>query len=356
MKEKMVWALGLMSGTSLDGIDAALIKTDGQTVGEMGPWLTIPYDEEIRIRLRDAVREQGDIPALEKELTERHAVAVHALLQSAGLSASDIGVIGFHGQTIAHRPHQGITRQIGDGALLAKLTGINVVNDFRSPDVAAGGQGAPLVPLFHAALAKDLELPVAVLNIGGVANVTWIGKGGELLAFDTGPGNALINDWVHQKIGADCDMDGTWAKSGSVAQYVVFAMLRDAFFDKMPPKSLDRNHFKLAPITYMSLEDGAATLTEFTAASVMEASGYFPEPVKQWLVCGGGRHNPAIMGALQQKLENVKPVDVLGWQGDALEAQAFGFLAMRSLAGLPISLPTTTGARHPVTGGTLHRA
>ena len=355
MKEKMVWALGLMSGTSLDGIDAALIKTNGKSIESVGHWLTLPYEDEMKIRLRDAVRELGDIPALEKDLTELHAVAVRELLKKAGMPASDVEVIGFHGQTIAHRPHQGITTQIGDGALLAKLTGINVINDFRRPDVAAGGQGAPLVPLFHAALAKDQPLPVAVLNIGGVANVTWVGKDGQLLAFDTGPGNALINDWVHQKVGADCDMDGIWAKQGQVAQYVVFAMLRDAFFDKMPPKSLDRNHFKLAPITYMSLEDGAATLTEFTAAAVMEASGYFPEPVNEWLVCGGGRHNPAIMNALSHKLEDVRPVEAVGWLGDALEAQAFGFLAVRSLYGLPISLPSTTGARHPVTGGTLHK-
>ncbi|NBX03719.1 MAG: anhydro-N-acetylmuramic acid kinase [Alphaproteobacteria bacterium] len=350
-QKKPVWALGLMSGTSLDGIDAALIKTDGVRVTEQGAWLMHEYSAAEKTRLREAVRERGDMPALERDLTLLHADAVRALLKKANVSASDISVIGFHGQTVAHRPHEGVTWQIGDGALLAEQTGIDVVCDFRRRDVAAGGQGAPLVPLYHAALAKDLELPVAVLNIGGSANVTWVGGEENLLAFDTGPGNVLINDWVHSHTGADHDEDGKLARAGSCNEAVLAALMTDSYFSKMPPKSLDRNHFSLEPVRGLSVEDGAATLTELTAAAVELAQKHFPQPAKRWLVCGGGRHNPALMAALAKKLKNVEAVEALGWQGDALEAQAFAFLAVRSVLGLPLSLPTTTGARQPTTGG-----
>lgn len=348
-------AIGLMSGTSLDGIDAALLETDGESVAAFGPWLTLPYTDAFRARLRALIRTPTDARAIERELTLHHAEAVRALLKHAGKAAEDISVVGFHGQTIVHKPHEGITWQIGDGALLAAATGIDVVCDFRRMDVALGGQGAPLVPVFHAALADDLPKPVAILNIGGVANVTWIGKK-DILAFDTGPGNALLNDLAHSHTGVDCDKDGRLARAGKPDQEMLAHWLKDPFFTKAPPKSLDRNQFDVTAAYRLSATDAAATLTHFTASSVQKALAYLPQPPLVWYVCGGGRHNPALMDALKHYLGDVRSCDDLGWQGDALEAQAFAFLAVRSLKGLPLTLPSTTGASRPATGGALYRA
>ena len=360
-----VWALGLMSGTSLDGIDAALIKTDGEQILGFGEWLTMPYDEAYRAKLRESVYGRGDMMAAEQDITLKHADAVKSLLAKANLTKKDIHVIGFHGQTVAHRPQERMTWQIGNGALLAEKTGIDVVCDFRRRDVAAGGEGAPLVPLYHAALAKQMELPITVLNVGGIANVTWIGRSEnnstdlldlDILAFDTGPGNVMVNEWALKTTGLDCDVDGKMALAGKVQSGVVDALMQNPFFAKNPPKSLDRNHFNYDVLAGLSKEDGAATLTEFVAASVEKGASYFPVPAKQWFVAGGGRHNPALMAALQKRFVQVYPVEALGWVGDALEAQAFGFLAVRSLLGLALSLPTTTGAVRAVTGGAYYRA
>ena len=249
-------------------------------------------------------------------------------------------------------------------ALLAEKTGIDVVCDFRRRDIAAGGEGAPLLPLYHAALARPLDLPIAVLNIGGIANVTWVdrSKGGNdlldlaILAFDTGPGNVMINEWALKHTGRDCDVGGKLALAGKVNQSAVETMLDHEYFRRTPPKSLDRNDFGLAAVEHLSKEDGSATLTEFMAAAVERGSAYFPAPSKRWFVTGGGRHNPAIMQALRKRFSQVDPVESLGWIGDALEAQGFAFLAMRSLKGLPLSLPTTTGASRAVTGGAYYRA
>jgi anhydro-N-acetylmuramic acid kinase len=263
--------------------------------------------------------------------------------------------IGFHGHTILHRPETGRTWQIGDSALLARETGIDVVGDLRQADVAAGGQGAPLAPAYHGALAVPLEKPLAVVNIGGVANVTWIGRDGALLAFDTGPGNALIDDWVRRHTGAAADFDGRLAKNGSVDETVLAALLKHDYFNRPPPKSLDRDDFDAAPVAALSPADGAATLTAFTAAAVAQAKAVFPEPVVRWLICGGGRHNPALMAALAGRLgAPVAPIEQAGRDGDALEAQAFGYLAVRSLRGLPLSWPTTTGVPAPAPGGQLY--
>lgn len=360
---KQLLGLGLMSGTSLDGVDAALVGTDGKAISALGASQTKPYPDSLRTDLRgllgDGVKDQGMVSAVERRLTDFHAGAVADLLDQAGLAADEIDVLGFHGHTILHRPGQGLTRQIGDGARLAALTGIAVVNDFRSADVAAGGQGAPLVPLFHAALAKGLERPLAVLNLGGVGNVTWIGGGfrERLLAFDTGPGNALIDDWALRHTGRPMDRDGALAAAGTVGQEAVCAFLDHPYFMAPPPKSLDRDDFAALAmdlVKNLSPQDGAATLTAFTVASVVVAAGHFPRRPKRWLVCGGGRRNPRIMSGLATVLEApVQPVDGEGWNGDALEAQAFAFLAVRSLRGLPLSLPGTTGVPAPQTGGRL---
>lgn len=352
-----MWVVGLMSGTSMDGIDAALLETDGEAVLSFGPSLTHPYDEAFRERLRDVLG-LADPPAdLIQELTKRHAQAVKALLEMAGQGA---GLIGFHGHTILHRPEEGRTLQIGDGAMLAQLTGIDVVGDFRSNDVAAGGQGAPLVPVYHLALAAELDKPLAVLNIGGVANVTYIGPHGGVLAFDTGPGNALIDDWMLAMTGYPIDEDGRLAAEGQVDEAAVQEFLDHSWFSEPPPKSLDRDEFALFAKGLMSglpPADGAATLCAFTTAAVARAESHLPRTPRRWLVSGGGRKNPVLMEGLGTRLGvPVDPVEAVGWNGDALEAQAFAYLAARSVKGLPLSFPGTTGVKEPTTGGRLFRA
>jgi anhydro-N-acetylmuramic acid kinase len=344
-----------MSGTSLDGIDVAMVETDGEERVFPGPSLTIPYPEAFRERLRSVLGGVGPVADVEDELTRLHAAAVGKFLQHH--SATAVDVIGFHGHTILHRPAERRTWQLGDGALLARLLSLDVVADFRSADVAAGGEGAPLAPLFHAALAAALPKPLAVLNIGGVANITWIGEAAEILAFDTGPGNALIDDWVREHTGAGADIDGAFARAGRASEAHVERFLAASFFDRRPPKSLDRDDFRVFVPAGLSLEDGAATLTEMTAAGVAAAARHFPAPAREWLVCGGGRHNPALMEALGRRLgASVRPVKAVGWDGDALEAQAFAYLAVRSILGLPLSLPSTTGVIRPTSGGRLFRA
>jgi anhydro-N-acetylmuramic acid kinase len=353
-----VWAVGLMSGTSLDGIDAALIRSDGGATVIAEGYFSLPYDAGMRRRLRSVVGGRGAVAEVERELTLRHAEVVRRLLEQAELAPTAVRVIGFHGHTILHRPQEHRTWQIGDGALLAAETGIDVVADLRSNDVALGGEGAPLVPLYQAALATGLARPLAVVNIGGVANVTWIGEAADdVLAFDTGPGNALINDWVEQHGGEPLDRDGALARAGAVEETLLAGLLENVYFDRRPPKSLDRDDFSAAAAAGLSLEDGAATLTAFTAATIARAAVHFPSPACRWLVTGGGRHNPTLMAHLAAQLEApVEPVEAVGWQGDALEAQAFAYLALRSLAGLPITLPTTTGVSRPASGGRLHKA
>jgi anhydro-N-acetylmuramic acid kinase len=352
-------SLGLMSGTSLDGVDAALIRTDGLRVEAYGRCLTRPYPETLRRHLRGVLGGRGPVAEVEREMTLFHAEVVEALLSESATARDGVSVIGFHGHTILHRPDQGRTWQIGDGALLAERSGIPVVNDFRTNDVAAGGQGAPLVPVYHAALAGDQGRPLAVLNLGGVGNVTWIGESDDLLAFDTGPGNALIDDWALRHTGRPVDQDGRLAASGRVDADAVQTFRAHPYFAQRPPKSLDRDDFaKIANrlVAHLSAADGAATLCAFTVAAVDRACAYFPAPPQRWLVCGGGRHNPVLMDGLRRCLGvPVDPVDVVGWDGDALEAQAFAFLAVRSLKDLPLTWPGTTGVARPLGGGRLHR-
>ena len=350
----MLRAIGLMSGTSLDGVDAAWLETDGERIGRLGPALTLPYDAEVRGDLR---RVLDLAPSLEvadpfladaaARLTRRHIEAVRALNEPAD-------IIGFHGQTILHQPDRRRTWQIGDAALLARETGTRVVYDFRSADIAAGGEGAPLAPAYHAALAHDLAKPLAVLNLGGVGNVTWIGADGELLAFDTGPGNGPLDDWVARHTREAFDRDGALSSAGTVNAAVLERLLADPYFARPAPKSLDRLDFSRSlassGLERLSAADGAATLVAFTAEAV--ARSPLPSPPLRWLVTGGGRHNPSIMSALRSRLRvPVEPVASVGWNGDVLEAQCFGFLAVRSAKGLPISFPGTTGVPRPTNGG-----
>lgn len=356
-----IWALGLMSGTSMDGIDAALLCTDGERVAGHGLAATQPYGAAFRERLRGVLGSRGGkgkIRQVAEELTQMHAKAALELIEVSPLEAADVAVLGFHGHTILHAPKKHRTVQIGDGELLARLTGIDVVCDFRSADIAAGGEGAPLTPLYHQARAQDLERPLAVLNLGGVANVTWIGAGGALLAFDTGPGNALIDDWAVARTGQPFDRNGKLAHRGKANEAFLQGFLEDPYFWRAPPKSLDRDAFTIKSLGGLSPEDGSATLTALTARTVaLAAERHFPSPVERWLVTGGGRRNPALMGMLRDCLNaEVAPVEIVGWNGDSLEAEAFAFLAVRSLRGLPLTLPSTTGVARPATGGVFHAA
>ncbi len=373
-----VIALGLMSGTSLDGIDAALIRTDGERIEAFGPWATQSYEDEMRANLRDAMtlaaklgaaaRQDPQIIALSQDLTALHRQIVLALLSEAEIEPEEVAVIGFHGQTLLHRPEQRLTLQIGDGGRLARSLDIDVVYDFRSADVAEGGQGAPLVPLYHQGLARDLDFdetgrggPLAVLNIGGIANVSWLDLsldplGSGIVAFDTGPGNGLIDDWCARKTGIPMDRDGLLGGRGMVNAPALAALMASPQIQAPPPKSLDRLAFDLSHVAELSAEDGAATLAAFTAASVAASVRHLPAPPVRWILCGGGRHNRTLMDMLRRELGvPVHAAEEAGWRGDALEAEAFAYLAVRHLRGLPISLPSTTGAPHPLPGGILAR-
>ncbi|PZP85402.1 MAG: anhydro-N-acetylmuramic acid kinase [Azospirillum brasilense] len=384
-----------MSGTSADGVDAALIETDGRAQVRPLNHASIAYSDALRQQILGAMRGEGDMDTIARALTEIHAQAVEAVITASGLAREQVALVGFHGQTIKHVPQEGYTVQIGHAQWLADAVGIPVVFDFRSNDMRHGGQGAPLVPLYHAALAATLPKPLMVVNIGGVANITWIGEnqinneGGltppsregaltpaasgsafglrdvsldcPLQAFDCGPGNALIDDWVGQHTGARCDMNGQIAKRGITEESRVKQFLRDGFFVQNRARSLDRNQFSLSLVEGLSLEDGAATLTAMTAAAIAWSTRAVPEVPKQLLITGGGRHNPVLMRMIEARTCSdvkardciVQPVEAVGWNGDMLEAEAFAYLAARSVQGLPLSLPSTTGVREPVSGGEL---
>ncbi len=360
---KVMRAIGLMSGTSMDGIDVALIETDGKDAIKRGPAATLPYQPAFRSLLAQAVTDAGGMMVrdarpgcladVERQLTEHHADAVLRFMGDHMLQPMAVDVIGFHGQTVLHSPSRGLTVQLGDGPLLARKTGIQVVYDLRAADVMAGGQGAPLAPVYHRALAAKLpQRPVAFLNVGGVANVTWIGRKAELLAFDTGPGNAMLDDWMQKRCGVPRDDGGQFAATGRVHDDYVTQYLRHSFFGEPPPKSLDRNAFQLDLVDGLSSEDAAATLTAVTAAAVASARAHFPEQPAIWIVCGGGRKNRTLMSMIAANVENaVVPSEAIGIDGDSLEAEAWAYLAVRSLKRLAITFPGTTGAPAPLPGG-----
>lgn len=359
-------ALGLMSGTSLDGIDVAALETDGADVVRRGPARTLAYSATQRSLLRQALADAlpmttrnerpGSLAEAERQLTQWHADAVHAFCAETGVTLSDVSVIGFHGQTVLHRPERRLTVQLGNGETLANALGVSVVYDMRAADVATGGQGAPLVPAYHRALAAALaERPVAFVNIGGVANVTWIGPDGALLACDTGPGNALLDDWVKHHTGQAHDEGGNLALAGMADESTVAQFLGDPFFEQPAPKSLDRNSFAGVQLEGLSPMDGAATLVAVTARAIADSARLMPQAPERWIICGGGRHNAAIMQALRQHLPWVDSAEAAGFDGDAMEAEAWAYLAARCLKGLPITFPGTTGAPGPLAGGVIAR-
>jgi len=367
-------AIGLMSGTSLDGIDVALLHTDGEAIVERGPSMGRPYDAAFRRRLQDvletakAIGERterpGDLAYVERELTLRHGEAVRAFLAENALKPSDVDVIGFHGQTVLHRPNLALTVQLGDGALLARETGIDVVYDMRANDMVHGGQGAPLIPAYHAAFAAGLPdaagKAVVFVNIGGISNITFIGSKGEIVAFDSGPGNTLIDQWVEAHAGIPYDQGGMIASEGRVDSGLAERYLSHAFFTDPVRRSLDRNDFRPPEGAAASLEDGACTLAHVTAAAILRSARHLPERPALYVVCGGGRLNRAIMGDLSTLAAvegaSVVAAEAVGLDGDSMEAEAWAYLAVRSLRGLPLTFPGTTGVRASVSGGLLARA
>jgi anhydro-N-acetylmuramic acid kinase len=365
----MLTTIGLMSGTSLDGVDVALIETDGKQIKAFGPTGYRPYTERERSVLRQALAEAavymphrdarpGTLAEAERLVTLAHAEAVAAFNAQNHIAAEDIDIVGFHGQTVLHRPDRKLTVQIGDAKALAKAIHIPVMHDFRAADVEAGGQGAPLVPVYHRALAQSLgrEGPIALVNIGGVSNVTYI-DGDTLIACDTGPGNALLDDFMFRLTRQSFDCDGQMAAQGAPDEAWVARALELPFFALPPPKSLDRNDFAGLNLSEVLPADGAATLTAFTAAAIARIAPLLPKPPKSWIVAGGGARNHTMMRMLRQRLApaTVEAADALGWSSDAIEAQAFGFLAARGMKGLPLSYPATTGVSMPMTGGIIAR-
>ncbi len=356
-----IWVLGCMSGTSMDGVDCAAILTDGHEVLEFGGSSTIPFSPGDRAAIAAAIGlwPDGDFTVLDRAanvVLQRHIEAVEPF-------AGTVSLLGFHGQTVNHDPDRGRTFQLGDGAALAQATALQTVWDFRSLDMAQGGQGAPLAPFYHFALARRIGAtePVAFLNLGGVGNVTWVDPSrpapddpAALLAFDTGPASALIDDFMQKRRGLSYDKDGALAASGKVDRHVVGKFLTHRYFAQKPPKSLDRNDFAalLSDVQDKSDAEGAATLTAATVASVVQSADWLPSRPSRWLVTGGGRHNRTIMAGLSACLgATVDPVEAVGLDGDILEAQAFGYLAVRRLRRLPTAAPTTTGCRVVTSGG-----
>ncbi|MEH2572374.1 anhydro-N-acetylmuramic acid kinase [Bradyrhizobium sp. AZCC 1708] len=364
----MLTALGLMSGTSLDGVDVALIETDGRRVNALGPSGYRPYTDTERGLLRQALYEAADLTdrtarpgclrEAERVVTSAHAEAVAAFTAQHRMRFDDIDIVGFHGQTVLHRPEKKLTVQIGDALTLAKTIHIPVMYDFRAADVEAGGQGAPFVPVYHRALAQSLEWegPTIVVNIGGVANITYI-DGDTLIACDTGPGNALLDDHMFRRMNQRFDTEGRTAALGRVDAAWINRALEMPFFSLPPPKSLDRNDFAGLKLGDMAPADGAATLTAFTVAAIARVVPLLPKEPKNWIVAGGGARNLTMLRMLRECLApaTVRAADTLGWASDAIEAQAFGFLAARGLKGLPLSYPATTGVPLPMTGGIIAR-
>ena len=361
--------LGFMTGTSLDAVDMAVIDTDGEAILGFGPAGERKLDSAARAAVEAAIVAGRSWawgapppPAFEAAaiaVADQHLLAARDFLESSGLASSDIDLVGVHGQTVLHEPPLatrpvGRTAQLIDADRVARGLGLPVAYDFRTADVAAGGQGAPLAPVYHRALARwsGLEGPVAVLNLGGVGNVTLVTASGDLEAWDTGPANGMIDLWVQARTGARCDLDGALAGAGRVDNAILAAYLDHPYFRASGPKSLDRFDFSLEPVAGLSLEDGAATLTAFAAEAVAIGLRGLRIAPSRLIVCGGGRSNPVLMAAIAARAPMpVDSAEAVGWRGDSIEAEAFAYLAARTRRGLPISFPGTTGVAVAMAGG-----
>ncbi|MGL3605710.1 anhydro-N-acetylmuramic acid kinase [Rhizobium sp. G187] len=366
-------AIGLMSGTSMDGIDVALLRTDGEAAVERGAFLSVPYEPAFRDQLKQALEDAkairqrderpGGLSRMETDLTLRHVEAVLMFLEREGLASRDVDLIGFHGQTVLHRPDEALTVQIGDGPLLARKTGIDVVYDMRANDMLHGGQGAPLVPVYHHALAHQIPAenwPVCFVNIGGISNLTFLDRDGTIIGFDSGPGNTLIDQWVEANAGIPYDDGGRIASEGAVIMGLAERYLASPFFTAKARRSLDRNDFQPPQSHEAELSDGARTLAYVSAAAILKSAGHLPSAPKIYVICGGGRLNRMIMADLAhlaaETEATVLSAEAAGFDGDAMEAEAWAYLAVRASKGLPLTFPGTTGVKAPMAGGILAKS
>jgi len=364
--KNLITSVGLMSGTSSDGIDASIIKSDGENeVLFIGNYF-LPYDEKVRSKIRklkekinlifDLEINASEIDNLEKEITLLHVKIVKLIIKKFELSKTEIDLISFHGHTIFHSFKKKKKKKLGDGKLLSQLTGIDVVYNFRENDIKNGGHGAPLVPIFHKLLQVKLKLdmPIVFLNIGGISNLTYLNKSEEMESFDTGPGNFLIDKMVQLKSNdkIQFDKDGAIAFTGNVNKNILDIYLSDPYYNFLPPKSLDVNNFTLSPLSSLSLKDSVATLAELTSLTTVNALNFFKLKPIEIILCGGGRKNKYIFERLK-KLSNIKISNIDNYKvnGDFIESQAFAYLAIRSFLKKPISFPETTGVLKPSTGG-----
>ena len=367
------WSIGLMTGTVNDGfIDVAALKTDGHKIIEYGPFELIPYqDKHIQSKIIETIKaakkwqfentEPSIFAETEKLISLEQSEAVIKFMNKFNIKRDDISCVGFHGLTVLHQAPlgaiKGKTKQLGDGNLMANYLKIPVVNDFRSNDMLNGGQGAPLAPIYHLAISHYINKKnIIILNIGGVSNITYIGDNDTLVAFDTGPGNAPINDFVRKKYSGQMDTNGDFAAKGSINFDFINSFLSHPYFKLNYPKSLDRDQFTYDQIDEMSLEDGCATLTKLIGENISKAIDLLPNRPESIIVSGGGRKNLSIMKALSESTNiNSESIEKYGLRGDAIEAEAFAFLAVRTFKNLPLSFPTTTGVTKPLTGGKINQ-
>ena len=355
-----LWAIGLESDTAISGVDVALIQTDGVDIFERKAEFSRPYSPTMRDAIAAVLGEKGQqdltyLRQVEEQVTQHHISAVKELLDMQDMSPRQIDVIGFSGHTVLNRPAQKLSIQIGDAQMMLDAFGIPVVNRFYQTDLASGGQGSPIFPVYYEALARPLEKPLVIFSIGGISSLTYVGANGELIAFDVGPGNVLIDKWMQQRLGAEMDFDGLWAAKGQVDERLLSKLMQHPAIIQNPPKALEREDFLplLTDVEGSSLADGAATLTALTCEALVQAcEKYLPEKPIQYIVTGGGAYNPTMVKYLRQHLTApVKTANEIGWNTMCLDAESFAFLAVRSLFGLPFTYPTTTGVEFPLSGG-----
>ena len=364
---KIYTALGLMSGTSVDGIDIATLITDGKTKIKLGPSEYYPFSKSFSTKIKSVFktklnveksRKQKRIVEIENEFTHLNLIAINKFLKKNKINKKKIDVIGFHGQTISHNPSNGYSWQIGNSQKLANLLNIKVVSNFRENDIKNGGQGAPLTPIFHYYLTKKIKKKICFINLGGISNVTYFNhriKTGlnNMVAFDAGPCCSLIDDWISKNSNKKFDNFGSLARKGNIKKKIIHDFLRKSYFSKLPPKSLDRSFFSLSLLRKLNIEDGAATLNYLVAESLLKAFYYFPNNPELCILSGGGRLNKFLVELISNKLKKPRVLlaEKYNWNGDSIEAHAFAYLSVRKLLNLPITFPKTTGVKKPLTAG-----
>lgn len=361
LKEYVV--VGLYSDTAINGVDASVFKTDGLDITGEIVSLNRPYPMELKVKILQALKTEtlldvDFLKQLEAEITQHHILAVHDLLENVKKIYPKIDVIGFPGHSIFHNSEDKVSIQLGNADEMAAVFYCPVVNRFVQADLKAGGTGSPVFPSFFEALTRKVEKPVAVVSLSGITSVSWIGLVGELKAFDIGAGHIILDTWMRNRLGADMDFDGIWGAKGKVDEKLLAYLMKYPFLHKQPPKTLDRNDFNplLQQVEGLSIADGAATLTAFIAETVAQSVQFFPQKPALWILTGGGTFNPTLVRMIKERVhEPVRLASDLGWDRDMLEAQAYGFLAARSLNGLPLTFPETTGVQEPLSGGTVHR-